>query len=133
MIYEPSNKTVQIESTLVYSRPRRWKRKRPIELWRLIPNNMVLKAATGTTVGKSIDSVILYAISNWKRALKFAKYREMIKKVRPRVALLICRAFKTISMGLEIVILSVLPIDILAVDRIKRYFNLKQVFTGEAT
>lgn len=70
---------------------------------------------------KTADAIMLYGAEIWAESLRFQKYRQRMEAVQRRGALRICSAFRTVSAPAAQVIAGVIPIDILADERLRIY------------
>ena len=64
-----------------------------------------------------VNSVLLYGSEVWADTTKIAKYRQKISYVQRQAALRIASAYHTVSLAAIQVVASVIPIDLLALER----------------
>ena len=100
-------------------------------LYRLMPN------LNGPTEGKRkvyagvVTSVITYAITVWRGALKIQKYRKMLAAIQRRTAIRVLRAYKTTRHDTALALAGIVPIEELAEERIKTYGKDRGAKTAE--
>ena len=64
-----------------------------------------------------VNSVLLYGSEVWADTTKVAKYRQKISSVQRQAALRIASAYHTVSLAAIQVVVSIIPIDLLASER----------------
>lgn len=67
------------------------------------------------------ESILLYAAPTWCHSLRHKCNREMIHRVQRRAAIRVCSAYCVISLKAAQAIAGMIPIDLLAWKRAKRY------------
>ena len=73
-----------------------------------------------------VNSVMLYGSEVWADTVKIAKYRQKISSVQRQAALRIASAYHTVSLAAIQVVASVIPIDLLALERKYIYGSVEE-------
>lgn len=87
------------------------------ELQRIMPR------VGGSSEGKrriqnsAAESVILYGCTIWKEALKYKKYQKMLDQSQRKLALRVCRGYRTIGVEAARVVGRVIPLEFLVEER----------------
>ena len=68
-------------------------------------------------ISSAVTSILLYGAPIWGRALKYAKYVEMVSRVQRKMAIRICSAYRTVSLEAVQVLAGVVPVDLLVRER----------------
>ena len=71
-----------------------------------------------------VNSVLLYGSEIWAYTTKTAKYRQEISSVQRQAALRIASTYYIVSLAAIQVVASVIPIDLLALERKYIYKNV---------
>lgn len=89
------------------------------KLTRLLPRVKGPRSSKRRVLNLAVESILLYAAPIWIRAIKFQKYKDLLTRVQRRMAIRICRAYKTISTPAVQLIAGTIPIDLLAEERVE--------------
>ena len=77
------------------------------------------------TLAAVAESIMLYAAPVWAEALEKKKYRQVAERVQRKMAIRICRGYRTISTAALQVLARQMPIDLAAKERKRAYIGEK--------
>ena len=69
-------------------------------------------------------SVALYAAPVWAEALQVGKYQKVLEKLQRRVAIRVCRAYRTVSTAGATIIAGLIPMNLLALERKAQFLKI---------
>lgn len=74
-------------------------------------------------IALTAESIILYACTTWKSALKFQKYRDLILGTQRRLNILTTCAYRTVSTVAVSTVAGSIPIDLMIEERVRMRVN----------
>ena len=85
------------------------------------PSQMKRKVYAGV-----VTSILTYAITVWKGALRIQKYKRMLERVQRKISIKILRAYRTIRHSTALAVAGVIPIKELAQERTQTWRKNKK-------
>ena len=92
-------------------------------LSRLMPNWAIVGQTRRRMLAATFTSTVLYGAEAWGRAMEVKRNRRLLEAVQRRVALRVCRGYRTLSVEAAQVLASLVPVDLLVRERRGRKAN----------
>ena len=86
-------------------------------LSRVMPNWSIIGQTKRRMLAATFTSTILYGAEAWGQVMDIRRHRNLLASVQRRVALRVCRGYRTLSVEAAQVLASLIPIDLLVEER----------------
>ena len=93
-------------------------------LSKVLPNWSIVGQNKRRLLAATFASTILYGAEAWGRAVRTGVGRRLLVSVQRRVALRVCRGYRTMSADAAQILASLIPIDLLIEERMRRWQNM---------